>query len=186
VQQLAERAKAISAGSVDPSRDNLLKITSEARLIGLGNQAVAALYKKNGQELPDDFVDCQDSKVDACIKKVMEIYEQFAETRGVQIIFSDIAVNSDNGNFSVYDYIRDQLVANGIPKEEIIFAPKSDAKNREEIFQDINDSKYRVVIASTDTLGTGANIQQNLIALHHIDVPWKPSSFERAPVKAAI
>jgi hypothetical protein len=95
-------------------------------------------------------------------------------------------VNADNGNFSVYDYIKAELIAKGIPEEEIIFAPKSDSKERENIFRDINEGKYRVVIASTGTLGTGANIQQNLYALHHIDVPWKPSDFERAPVKAAI
>ena len=179
VRELAERAAAIASGAVDPRKDNLLKITGEARLIGLGNPAIAALYQKNGKELPYDFTDSKDSKVDKCIEKVAAIYERTDETRGVQIIFSDIAVNSDNGNFSVYDYIRQELIDKGIPEEEIIFAPKSDAKNRQEIFQDINDSKYRVVIASTGTLGTGANIQQNLVALHHIDVPWKPADFEQ-------
>lgn len=179
VRELAERAAAIAAGAVDPSKDNLLKITGEARLIGLGNQAIKALYEKNGLEVPYDFADNKDSKVDKCIENVAEIYQQTNETRGVQIIFSDIAVNSDNGNFSVYDYIKSELMAKGIPEDEIVFAPKSDAKNREEIFRDINESKYRVVIASTGTLGTGANIQQNLKALHHIDVPWKPSDFEQ-------
>ena len=71
------------------------------------------------------------------------------------------------------------MIAKGIPENEIIFAPKSDSKNREEVFHDINESKYRVVIASTGTLGTGANIQQNLVALHHVDVPWKPADFSQ-------
>lgn len=179
VRELAERAKAIESGTVEPHEDNHLKITGEARLIGLGNNAVKALYEKRGQELPYDFVDDKNSKVDKCVEKVAEIYNQTNDTKGVQIIFSDIAVNSDNGNFSVYDYLKTELIAKGIPEDEIIFAPKADSKERENIFRDINNSKYRVVIASTGTLGTGANIQQNLCALHHVDVPWKPSDFEQ-------
>ncbi len=180
VKSLAARAKAIENGSVDPTEDNLLKITGEARLIGLGNKAIQALYNKREEELPDDFVDSNDSKVDKCIEKAAEIYQQTNDTKGVQIIFSDIAVNADNGNFSVYDYIKKELTEKyNIPENEIIFAPKSDAKNREDIFKDINDSKYRIVIASTGTLGTGANIQKNLYALHHLDIPWKPSDFEQ-------
>ncbi|MDE6677427.1 MAG: N-6 DNA methylase, partial [Ruminococcus sp.] len=174
VHELAERAKQIENGTVEPQEDNHLKITGEARLIGLGNNAVKALYQKRGEELPYDFIDDKNSKVDKCVEKVAEIYNQTQETKGVQIIFSDIAVNSDNGNFSVYDYLKTELIAKGIPENEIIFAPKSDSKERKNIFRDINNSKYRVVIASTGTLGTGANIQQNLCALHHIDVPWKP------------
>lgn len=179
VRELAERAKLITEGRVDQSNDNLLKITGEARLIGLGNQAVAALYQKRGEDIPDGFLDVKDSKVDKCVENVARIYHEKAEQKGVQIIFSDVAVNSDNGNFSVYDYIKKELVAKGIPEDEIIFAPKSDAKNREAIFQDINNGNYRVVIASTRTLGTGANIQENLYALHHVDIPWKPSDFEQ-------
>lgn len=180
VKNLAERAELIERGAVTPEEDNLLKITGEARLIGLGNKAVQALYAKRGEELPDGFVDSKDSKIDKCIEKVAEIYKQTEETKGVQIIFSDVAVNDNNGNFSAYDYIKKELSETyGIPENEIIFAPKSDAKNREEIFRDINNSKYRVIIASTETLGTGANIQQNLYALHHLDIPWKPSDFEQ-------
>ena len=180
VHDLAARSKLISDGTVDPREDNMLKITGEARLIGLGNMAIRSLYEKRGEEVPDGFMDKGESKVDSCIKKVAEIYHQHSDDKAVQIIFSDIAVNSDNGNFSVYDYIKTQLTETyGIPENEIIFAPKADSKERENIFRDINDGKYRVVIASTGTLGTGANIQQNLYALHHIDVPWKPSDFEQ-------
>lgn len=177
VKELAQRALAYESGHVDPRVDNHLKITGEARLVGLGNMVVKSLYDKREQELPDDFIVEKDSKVDLCVQKVAELYKQTEGTRGVQIIFSDIAVNSDEGNFSVYDYIKSELIEKGIPENEIIFAPKSDAKNREQIFADINNAKYRVVIASTSTLGTGANIQQNLYALHHVDVPWKPSDF---------
>lgn len=179
VKDLAVRAQQIANGNVEPYEDNLLKITGEARLIGLGNRAIEALYNKREEELPEDFVNSEESKVDKCIQKVTELYNQTDEQKGVQIIFSDIAVNSDKGNFSVYDYIRSELINKGIPEDEIIFAPKSDSKEREAIFADINAGKYRVVIASTNTLGTGANIQQHLYALHHIDVPWKPSDFEQ-------
>ena len=180
VRELAARAQLISSGAVDPHIDNLLKITGEARLIGMGNRAVAAMYRQREDgELPEGFMEDEPGKVDACIDRVMQYYGETAEQKGVQIIFSDIAVNSDNGNFSVYEYIRDELIARGIPKDEIIFAPKADSKEREAIFRDINDGKYRVVIGSTGTIGTGANIQQRLYALHNVDIPWKPADFEQ-------
>lgn len=157
VRELVERARLISEGRVDPHNDNMLVITSEARLTGLCNAAVAALMRKHDLEVPEGFADAKTSKVDACVDKVAEIYSETTEQKGVQIIFSDVAVNSDDGNFSVYDYIRKELIAKGIPADEILYAPKSDAKNREDVFRDINAGKYRVVIASTSTLGTGAN-----------------------------
>ena len=178
VRELAARAQLISTGVVDPHLDNLLKITGEARLIGMGNHAVAALYRQREDgELPEGFMEDEPGKIDACVDRVWQYYNETAEQKGVQIIFSDIAVNSDNGNWSVYEYIRDELIAKGVPKSEIIFAPKADSKDREAIFRDINDGKYRVVIGSTGTIGTGANIQQRLYALHHTDVPWRPSDF---------
>jgi len=180
VRELAARAQLISTGVVDPHLDNLLKITGEARLVGLGNQAVAALYRQREKgELPEGFMEDEPGKVDACVDRVWQYYNETAEQKGVQIIFSDIAVNSDNGNFSVYEYIRDELIAKGIPRDEIIFAPKADSKDRAAIFRDINEGKYRVVIGSTGTIGTGANIQQRLYACHHCDIPWKPSDFEQ-------
>jgi hypothetical protein len=181
VEDLAKRAEAINAGSVHPTDDNFLKITGEARLIGLGNQAVKAMYTRNGENLPPDFVEenQRNGKVDVCVNKVFERWEQSTDTKGVQLIFSDIAVNDENCNFSAYKYIKEELIAKGIPEDEIIFAPKSDAKNREEIFNKINAGEYRVIIASTETLGTGANIQKKLVALHHLDIPWKPSCLEQ-------
>lgn len=180
VRELAARAQFISTGVVDPHLDNLLKITGEARLVGLGNQAVAALYRQREEgELPEGFMEEEPGKVDACVDRVWQYYNETNEQKGVQIIFSDIAVNSDNGNFSVYEYIRDELIAKGIPRDEIIFAPKADSKDRAAIFRDINDGKYRVVIGSTGTIGTGANIQQRLYAAHHVDIPWKPSDFSQ-------
>ena len=180
VQELAARSKAIADGKVEPSEDNMLKISGEARLIGMSNLAVQALYAKRNEELPFDFLNTKDCKVDKCVEKVAELYRQTTETKGVQIVFSDIAVNADNGNFSVYDYIKQELTETyGIPESEIIYAPKSDSKDRANIFKAINAGEKRIVLASTGTLGTGANIQQNLYAVHHIDVPWKPSDFEQ-------
>jgi N12 class adenine-specific DNA methylase/predicted RNA methylase len=178
VKELSTRAEKIAGGNVLPTEDNMLKITSEARLIGLGNGAVKSLYNKKGRNT-EDFIETKDGKVDKCVENVLRIYNENEKTKAVQIIFSDIAVNSDNGNFSAYEYLKNELIAQGIPEKEIIFAPKADSKNRTEIFDKINNSEYRVVIASTGTLGTGANIQQNLKALHHLDVPWKPSDFSQ-------
>nr|WP_303789391.1 YodL domain-containing protein [Ruminococcus flavefaciens] len=178
VKDFARRGREIQLGNVRPDQDNLLKITGEARLVGLGNKAVASVYEKNGWELPIGFAaDDKSGKIDECVKNVATIYNDRYDKNAVQIIFSDIAVNSDDGKFSAYEYIRDELIAKGIKEDEIIFAPKSDAKNRADIFRDINEAKYRVVIASTGTLGTGANIQKNLYALHHLDIPWRPSDF---------
>lgn len=180
VKELAERAKACEDGTVTPDIDNHLKITSEARLVGLGNEAIRSLYQKQGRDFPEELLEEKSSKVDKCIENVVKLYKQTEETKGVQIIFSDIAVNDDKGNFSVYNYIKNELTEKyNIPENEIVFAPKSDSNNRENIFRDINNSKYRVIIASTGTLGTGANIQQNLYALHHLDTPWKPSDFQQ-------
>lgn len=180
VKDFAKRGKAIQSGKVTPSEDNLLKITGEARIVGLGNRAVASVYEKNDWELPVGFfMDDKTGKIDKCIENVVNIYRNRKESNGVQIIFSDIAVNSDNGNFSAYEYIKDELIKKGIPENEIVFAPKSDSKERADIFRDINEARYRVVIASTETLGTGANIQKNLYALHHLDIPWRPSDFQQ-------
>lgn len=138
------------------------------------------MYQKQGRDFPEELLEEKSSKVDKCIENVVKLYKQTEETKGVQIIFSDIAVNDDKGNFSVYNYIKNELTEKyNIPENEIVFAPKSDSNNRENIFRDINNSKYRVIIASTGTLGTGANIQQNLYALHHLDTPWKPSDFQQ-------
>ena len=180
VKDFARRGREIQLGNVRPDEDNLLKITGEARLVGLGNRAVASVYKKNGWELPPGFVlDDKSGKIDACIQDVASIYIERYDQKAVQIIFSDIAVNSDDGKFSAYEYIRDELIASGVKEDEIIFAPKSDAKNRTDIFRDINEAKYRVVIGSTETIGTGANIQRNLYKLHHLDIPFRPSDFEQ-------
>lgn len=186
IQEMAERAIAIQSGSPMPrangKEDCYPVLTNEAKILGLGNRVVKALYEKQEIPLPEDFVEDEYSKVDKCIDNVVEMYNREnnnGNNKAVQIIFSDIAVNPDNGNFSAYEYIKQQLIEKGIEENEIVFAPKSDAKDRADIFKKINEGTYRVVIASTQTLGTGANIQQNMYALHHLDIPWRPSDFEQ-------
>lgn len=169
LQILAERSELIHSGAVDPRDDNMLKITNEARLLGLDARAI----NPNAENYPD-------SKVNMCIDNIMKIYEDTKEQKGVQAIFCDIAVNNDDGRFSVYDYIRDELEKRGIPRDEICAA--GDAKNqnqRNEMYAQLRSGSKRIVLASTTKMGTGANVQTRLAAMHHLDIPWKPSDLEQ-------
>ena len=162
---LAQRSEAVHNGSVDPKDDNMLKITHEARLLGLDERTISSCTGNN-----------PNGKVNLCIEKVMEIYERTKEQKGVQAIFCDIAVNSDNGRFSVYENIKETLIECGIPRDEICFANNAkNVKQRNELFAKIRSGHIRIVIASTSKMGTGANIQNKLCALHHLDIPWRPS-----------
>lgn len=169
LQILAERSERIHSGSIDPHDDNMLKITNEARLLGLDARAI----NPAAENYPD-------SKVNMCIDNIMKIYEKTKEQKGVQAVFCDIAVNSDDGRFSVYDYLREELERRGIPKNEICTA--GDAKNqaqRSEMYAQLRSGSKRIVIASTTKMGTGANVQTRLAAMHHLDIPWKPSDLEQ-------
>ena len=169
LQILADRSERIHSGSIDPHDDNMLKITNEARLLGLDARAL----NPSAENYPD-------SKVNMCIDNIMKIYEETKEQKGVQAIFCDIAVNSDDGRFSVYDYIRDELEKRGIPRDEICAA--GDAKNqnqRNEMYAQLRSGSKRIVLASTTKMGTGANVQTKLAAMHHLDIPWKPSDLEQ-------
>ena len=169
LQILADRSERIHSGSVDPHEDNMLKITNEARLLGLDARAL----NPAAENYPD-------SKVNMCIDNIMKIYEETKEQKGVQAIFCDIAVNNDDGRFSVYDYIREELEKRGIPRDEICAA--GDAKNqnqRNEMYAQLRSGSKRIVLASTTKMGTGANVQTKLAAMHHLDIPWKPSDLEQ-------
>lgn len=169
LQILAERSERIHSGKIDPRDDNMLKITNEARLLGLDSRAV----NPAAENYPD-------SKVNMCIDNIIKIYEETKEQKGVQAIFCDIAVNSDDGRFSVYDYLQEELERRGIPKSEICAA--GDAKNqaqRSEMYAQLRSGSKRIVIASTTKMGTGANVQTRLAAMHHLDIPWKPSDLEQ-------
>ena len=169
MQVLAQRSEDIHSGSIDPTVDNMLKVTHEARLLGLDARAI----NPEAENTPD-------SKVNLCIDKVMEIYKNTEEQKGVQAIFCDIAVNSTDGKFSVYDYIKEELQHRGIPANEICTAGDAkDQNQRNEMFSQLRAGQKRIVLASTSKLGTGANIQTRLAALHNLDIPWKPSDLEQ-------
>ena len=190
---LSERSEKIHSGRVDAKDDNMLKVTGEARLLGLD----ARCLNPDAENYPD-------SKVNLCINKVIEIYTQTTSQKGVQAIFCDIAVNGDNEEeqqqedgkktkakkkkanlddefkFSVYNYIKAELIRRGIPKDEICFAGDADSqKKQSEMQAQLRSGTKRIVIASTSKLGTGANIQNKLVALHNLDIPWKPSDLEQ-------
>lgn len=170
MKTLAERSEKIHNGSVDPSVDNMLVITNDARRLGLDGRA----YDDSAENFPE-------SKVNICINNCLDIYKATADTKGVQIIWSDIAVNSDvKHSFSVYQYIKETLIDNGIPEKEIaIIGDYNTDRKRDMLFAQAREGSVRFIIASTSKLGTGANIQVRLAATHHLDIPWRPSDFEQ-------
>lgn len=164
-----ERASDIRNGSVDPRIDNMLKITNEARLLGLDPRLLFA-------DAPNE----PDSKVNQCIEHVYEEYLENNLNKGTQIIFCDAGTPNSNGRFSVYPYIKEELIKRGIPENEMCFI--HDAKSevqREAMFADMRSGNKRIIIGSTQKMGTGTNIQDKLIALHHLDCPWRPSDLEQ-------
>jgi hypothetical protein len=165
IRDLAERAEIVHSGRIDPTEDNMLKITHEARLLGLDGRCI-------DPNTPNEPT----SKVNLCVENLLEIYNNTNEQRGVQVVFCDIAVNSTDGRFSVYEYLKEELIRNGIPEKEIAFAGEAkNEKQRAELFEKLNNGEKRFVIASTQKLGTGANFQKHLCSCHHLDIPWKPS-----------
>lgn len=165
MKELATRSETIHSGTVDPRQDNILKITHEARLLGLDTRCIF----KDAQPAPD-------SKVMKLIDNLEKNYKNTMTEKGVQIVFCDIAINEDETHFSVYKAIKQALMERGIPEKEICFAgdAKTD-KARDEMFKSLRKGEKRFIIASTSKLGTGANIQDRICAIHHLDIPWKPS-----------
>lgn len=168
IQALGERADAVRAGSVDPHMDNMLKITTDGRKLALDQRLL-------NPALPDD----PGSKANACADKVYEIWAQTREQRSTQLIFSDLATPG-TGAWNVYDDIRDKLIARGVPKEEIAYIhdANTDAK-KAALFARVRAGKVRVLLGSTQKMGAGTNVQKKLIALHHLDVPWRPADIEQ-------
>lgn len=168
IQALGERAEAVRAGSVDPHVDNMLKITTDGRKLALDQRLL-------NPALPDD----PGSKSNACADKVYEIWAQTREQKSTQLIFSDLATPG-TGAWNVYDDIRDKLIARGVPKEEIAYIhdANTDAK-KAALFARMRAGKVRVLLGSTQKMGAGTNVQKKLIALHHLDVPWRPADIEQ-------
>lgn len=168
IQALGERAEAVRAGSVDPHVDNMLKITTDGRKLALDQRLL-------NPALPDD----PGSKANACADKVYEIWAQTREQRSTQLIFSDLATPG-TGEWNIYDDIRNKLIARGIPKEQIAYIhdANTDAK-KATLFAKMRAGKVRILMGSTKKMGAGTNVQTKLIALHHLDVPWRPSDIEQ-------
>ena len=165
VQALSERAAVVHSGSVDPSVDNMLKITSDGRKIGLDQRLM-------NSALPDD----PDSKLNACVNNVLRIWNDTKEQKLTQLIFCDMSTPKGDGSFNVYDDIRSKLLTAGVPEQEIEFIHNADTENKKaELFSKVRSGQVRVLLGSTDKMGAGTNVQTLLVAVHHLDVGWRPS-----------
>ena len=165
VQALSERAAEVHSGSVDPSVDNMLKITSDGRKIGLDQRLM-------NSALPDD----PNSKLNACVNNVLRIWNDTKEQKLTQLIFCDMSTPKGDGSFNVYDDIRTKLLNAGVPEQEIEFIHNADTENKKaELFSKVRSGQVRVLLGSTAKMGAGTNVQDRLVAVHHLDVGWKPS-----------
>ena len=165
VQALSERAAEVHSGSVDPSVDNMLKITSDGRKIGLDQRLM-------NSALPDD----PNSKLNACVNNVLRIWNDTKEQKLTQLIFCDMSTPKGDGSFNVYDDIRTKLLNAGVPEQEIEFIHNADTENKKaELFSKVRSGQVRVLLGSTAKMGAGTNVQTLLVAVHHLDVGWRPS-----------
>ena len=163
VQSLSERAAKVHSGRVDPSVDNMLKITSDGRKIGLDQRLMNPI-------LPDD----PGSKVNACVDKVFSIWENGKEAKLTQLLFCDMPTPTSDGSFNVYDDIKSKLIVRGVPAEEIAFIHDADTEaKKKELFGKVCTGQVRVLLGSTQKMGAGTNVQDRLIAVHHLDVGWR-------------
>ena len=164
VKGLADRAEKVRSGKVQPTEDNMLRITNDGRKLALDQRLMNPL-------LPDD----PGSKANACVDKVYEIWEKTKEQQSTQMIFCDLSTPKEDG-FDVYNDVRDKLVAKGIPKEEVQFIHDADTETKKaELFGKVRNGTVRVLMGSTQKMGAGTNVQTRLIALHHLDCPWRPA-----------
>lgn len=172
LKNLSERADKVRDNTVDSSVDNMLKITTDGKKLALDQRLM-------NENLPDD----PNSKTNKCIDKVYSIWEETKEKKSTQIIFSDMSTPKDDDSFNIYEDIKGKLIAKGVPKEEIAFI--HDAKTdsaKENIFSKVREGKIRILIGSTVKMGAGTNVQNKLIAMHDLDVPWRPSDLEQFQV----
>ena len=165
VKSLSERAAEVHSGAVDPSVDNMLKITSDGRKIGLDQRLMNPLT-------PDD----PDSKMNACVDNVLRIWNETKEDNLTQLIFCDMSTPKGDGSFNVYDDIRTKLLAAGVPESEVEFIHNADTEGKKaDLFSKVRSGKVRVLLGSTAKMGAGTNVQTLLVAVHHLDVGWRPS-----------
>lgn len=169
VAAFSERVESVRGGLVNPTEDNMLKITNDGRKCALDQRLLNEL-------LPD----AEKSKVNTCVENAFQVWEEGKADRTTQLIFCDLATPKGDGTFNVYDDVRNKLVARGIPKEEIAFIHEYNTETKKaDLFAKVRAGQVRILMGSTPKLGAGTNVQDRLIALHHLDCPWKPSDLEQ-------
>ena len=169
IQELGVRAEKIRNGGVDPRLDNMLNITNDGRKLALDQRLI-------DPSLPDD--PC--SKVNTCVENAVKIYEDTKKEHSAQVIFCDLSTPKTDGTFSVYNDIAEKLQARGVAADEIAFIHDAKTeKQKDDLFAKVRSGKVRFILGSTAKMGTGTNIQKKLVALHHLDVPWRPSDIEQ-------
>ena len=165
VQSLSERAGKINAGMVDASEDNMLCVTNDGRKIGLDQRLMNPL-------LPDD----PNSKLNVCVRNVLRIWEEGKSDKLTQLLFCDLSTPKGDGQFNVYDDVKKKLLAAGVPESEVAFIHTADTEaKKKELFSKVRTGQVRILLGSTAKMGAGTNVQDRLVAVHHLDVGWKPS-----------
>lgn len=169
VENLAERAEAVRNRSVDTTEDNMLKITSDGRKLALDQRLMDEM-------LPDD----ENSKTARCVENAFRIWDKTADQNSTQLIFCDLSTPKGDGTFSAYEDVREKLVKRGVPGNEIAFIHEANTEiKKAELFAKVRSGLVRFLMGSTAKMGAGTNVQDKLIALHHLDVPWRPSDIEQ-------
>ena len=169
VDGLAKRAEKVRSGMVNSSQDNMLVITNDGRKLALDQRLMNEL-------LPES----ETGKVAACAQNVFEIWQRTTPQRSTQMIFIDLSTPRNDGHFNVYDAIRDKLIAKGIPAEEIAYIHGANTEvKKKELFGKVRSGQIRVLLGSTQKMGAGTNVQKKLIALHHLDCPWRPADLQQ-------
>ena len=169
VEAFSERAEQVRGGAVDPRVDNMLKITNDGRKCALDQRL-----------LNDMLPDAGESKVNACVENAFQVWEDGKDTQATQLIFCDLSTPKTDGTFNVYDDVRNKLVERGIPKDQIAFIHEYNTEvKKAELFAKVRAGQVRILMGSTPKLGAGTNVQDRLLALHHLDCPWKPSDLEQ-------
>lgn len=169
VEDLGERADLVRTRQVEPRQDNMLKITSDGRKPAL-DQRLA------DPSLPDD----PESKINSCVKNVLQVWRDTAEIKGTQLVFCDLSTPKNDGSFNAYDDIKQKLMAQGVPPEEIAYIHDAKTETQKaELFAKVRKGQVRVLLGSTAKMGAGTNVQTRLAALHHLDCPWRPADIEQ-------
>ena len=169
VADLAERAEKVRGGNVDPSVDNMLKITNDGRKLALDQRMINPM-------LPDN----EGSKINACVDNIFTIWQDNTDKKSAQLVFCDLSTPKPDAEFSVYTDIRQKLIERGVPESEIRFIHEAKTEvQKQELFKKVRKGEVRVLLGSTQKMGAGTNVQNKLIALHDIDCPWRPSDLEQ-------